>query len=131
MPAGEADREKLRQGWLALPELTVSAQPIANHLIEQGFVDREDGMLFIGPEAERRFRRRHFMGLMAVFTAPPEFTVLQGRNQIGRIDPVLLIDWVEGPRLLLLGGRAAGGSPGPTGNVGDLKPAGYGHHTLP
>ena len=54
-------------------------------------------MLFIGPEAERRFGRRHFMGLMAVFTAPPEFTVLHGRNEIGRIDPVLLIDWVAGP----------------------------------
>ena len=69
-------------------------------------MDREDGMLFIGPEAERRFGQRHFMGLMAVFTAPPEFTVLHGRNEIGRVDPVLLIDWVEGPRLLLLGGRS-------------------------
>ena len=98
--------EKLWQDWLPLPELTVSAQPIMNYLIEQGFVDREDGMLSIGPEAERRFGRRHFMGLMAVFTAPPEFTVLHGRNEIGRIDPVLLIDWVEGPRLLLLGGRS-------------------------
>jgi ATP-dependent Lhr-like helicase len=98
--------EKLWQDWLALPELTISARPIANYLIEQNFVDREDGMLFIGPEAERRFGRRHFMGLMAVFTAPPEFTVLQGRDEIGRIDPVLLIDWVQGPRLLLLGGRS-------------------------
>jgi ATP-dependent Lhr-like helicase len=97
---------KLWQDWLALPDLTVSAQPITSYLIEQGFVDCEDGMLFIGPEAERRFGRRHFMGLMAVFTAPPEFSVLHGRNEIGRVDPVLLIDWVEGPRLLLLGGRS-------------------------
>jgi len=29
-------------------------------------------MMFIGPEAERRFGHRHFMSLMAVFTAPPE-----------------------------------------------------------
>ena len=98
--------EQLWQDWLPLPDLTVSARPIASYLIEQGFVDREDGMLFIGPEAERRFGRRHFMGLMAVFTAPPEFTVLHGRNEIGRVDPVLLIDWVAGPRLLLLGGRS-------------------------
>ena len=98
--------DKLWQDWLPLPDLTVSAQPITNYLIEQGFVDREDGMLFIGPEAERQFGRRHFMGLMAVFTAPPEFTVLHGRNEIGRVDPVLLTDWVEGPRLLLLGGRS-------------------------
>jgi ATP-dependent Lhr-like helicase len=98
--------QRLWQDWLTLPELTVSARPITDYLIEQGFVDREDGMLFIGHEAERRFGRRHFMGLMAVFTAPPEFTVLHGRNEIGRVDPVLLIDWVEGPRLLLLGGRS-------------------------
>ena len=98
--------EQLWQDWLSLPDLTVSARPITSYLIEQGFVDREDGMLFIGPEAERRFGHRHFMGLMAVFTAPPEFTVLHGRNEIGRVDPVLLADWVEGPRLLLLGGRS-------------------------
>lgn len=98
--------EQLWQDWLPLPELAISARPITSYLIDQGFIDREDGMLFIGPEAERRFGHRHFMGLMAVFTAPPEFTVLQGRNEIGRVDPVLLADWVEGPRLLLLGGHS-------------------------
>jgi ATP-dependent Lhr-like helicase len=41
-----------------------------------------------------------------VFTAPPVFTVLHGRDEIGRTDPVLLVDRVEGPRLLLLGGRS-------------------------
>ena len=44
--------ERLWEDWLALPELTISARPIANYLIEQGFVDREDAMLFIGPEAD-------------------------------------------------------------------------------
>jgi ATP-dependent Lhr-like helicase len=98
--------EQLWQDWLPVPDLAVSARPITSYLVDQGFINREDGMLFIGPEAERRFGHRHFMGLMAVFTAPPEFTVLQGRNEIGRIDPVLLADWVEGPRLLLLSGRS-------------------------
>jgi ATP-dependent Lhr-like helicase len=32
--------------------------------------------------------------------------VLHGREEIGRTDPVLLVDRVEGPRLLLLGGRS-------------------------
>ena len=45
-------------------------------------------MLFIGPEAERRFGHRHFMNLTAVFTAPPEFTVLNGRTEIGRPTPI-------------------------------------------
>jgi ATP-dependent Lhr-like helicase len=98
--------ENTWQEWSSLPELAVSAQPIASHLVSQGFLDRDNGMLFIGPEAEQRFGRRHFMNLMAVFTAPPEFTVLHGRNEIGRTDPVLLSDRVEGPRLLLLAGRS-------------------------
>jgi ATP-dependent helicase Lhr and Lhr-like helicase len=91
--------------WLPLPELGLGAQPIASYLVEQGYLDTDGGMLFIGPEAERRFGHRHFMNLMAVFTAPPEFTVLHGRDEIGRTDPSLLADRVEGPRLLLLGGR--------------------------
>lgn len=98
--------EKLWREWLPLPALGESAGPIAEYLLSQGFAEREDGMLFIGPEAERCFGMRHFMGLMAVFTAPPEFTVRHGREEIGRTDPVLLIDQVEGPRLLLLGGRS-------------------------
>jgi ATP-dependent Lhr-like helicase len=93
------------QEWLPLPELTIGARPIASYLVEQGYLDSDGGMLFIGPEAERRFGHRHFMNLMAVFTAPPEFTVLHGRDEIGRTDPSLLADRVEGPRLLLLGGR--------------------------
>jgi ATP-dependent helicase Lhr and Lhr-like helicase len=32
--------------------------------------------------------------------------VLHGRDEIGRVDPSLLADRVEGPRLLLLGGRS-------------------------
>jgi ATP-dependent Lhr-like helicase len=98
--------ENTWQEWFTLPQLAVSAQPIAAHLLAQGYLNRDNGMLFIGPEAEQRFGRRHFMDLMAVFTAPPEFTVLHGRDEIGRTDPVLLSDRVEGPRLLLLAGRS-------------------------
>jgi ATP-dependent helicase Lhr and Lhr-like helicase len=94
------------QEWLPLPELTIGAEPITSYLVEQGYLDSDGGMLFIGPEAERRFGHRHFMNLMAVFTAAPEFTVLHGRDEIGRTDPSLLADRVEGPRLLLLGGRS-------------------------
>ncbi len=63
-------------------------------------------MLFIGPEAELRFGRRHFMELTTAFTAMPQFTVLNGRAEIGRTDPALLTAQVEGPRLLLLAGHS-------------------------
>ncbi|WP_344573306.1 hypothetical protein [Actinoplanes palleronii] len=69
-------------------------------------LDSDGGMYFIGPEAEKRFGYRHFMDMMAVFLGAPEFTVLAGRNELGRIDPSLLVEEVMGPRRLLLSGRS-------------------------
>ncbi|MFD3626160.1 hypothetical protein [Streptomyces sp. NPDC058698] len=46
------------------------------------------------------------MNLTASFTAPPEFTVLSGRTEIGRTDPDLLTEETDGPRKLLLAGRS-------------------------
>lgn len=94
------------EAWNGLPPFDRTAHPIMRHLLEEGFVERDGELLFIGPEAERRFGLRHFMGMTAVFTAPPQFTVLEGRREIGRTDPALLTERVEGPRLLLLGGRS-------------------------
>jgi ATP-dependent helicase Lhr and Lhr-like helicase len=94
------------EAWNGLAPFDHSAAPILRHLVEQGFVDQDGGLLFIGPTAEQRFGYRHFMGMTAVFTAPPQFTVLAGRQEIGRTDPMLLTEKTDGPRLLLLGGRS-------------------------
>ncbi|WP_405793856.1 DEAD/DEAH box helicase [Streptomyces sp. NBC_01506] len=95
-----------QEWWNGFGPFGMSAEPIVRHLVDQGYLDQDGGMLFIGPEAERRFGHRHFMNLTAVFTAPPQFTVLQGRGEIGRTDPSLLTERVDGPRRLLLGGRS-------------------------
>ncbi|TQJ20798.1 ATP-dependent Lhr-like helicase [Micromonospora sp. A202] len=92
--------------WNGLGPFGPGAEPIVRHLVEQGYLDGDGGLLFIGPEAERRFGRRHFMDMTAVFTGPPEFTVLHGRTELGRVDPSLLTEQVSGERRLLLGGRA-------------------------
>jgi ATP-dependent Lhr-like helicase len=94
------------QWWDGLAAFGKSAEPIVRHLVEQGFLDRDGGMLFIGPAADKHFGRRHFMELTTAFTASPEFTVLCGREEIGRTDPGLLTERVEGPRLLLLAGHS-------------------------
>ncbi|MGY6653629.1 DEAD/DEAH box helicase [Amycolatopsis sp. TRM77291] len=94
------------EAWNGLAPFDRSAEPITRYLVEEGFLDQDGELLFIGEEAERRFGRQHFMGMTAVFTAPPQFTVLEGRREIGRTDPALLTEKVEGPRLLLLGGRS-------------------------
>ncbi|MGW0665466.1 DEAD/DEAH box helicase [Streptomyces sp. NPDC002746] len=92
--------------WGGLGPFGRSAEPLVRHLIAEGFLNRDSGMLFIGPEAERRFGYRHFMDLTAVFTAAPEFAVLSGRTEIGTTDPALLTEQISGPRRLLLAGRS-------------------------
>jgi ATP-dependent Lhr-like helicase len=92
--------------WNGLEPFTQNSEVILRYLVDNGYLERDGGMLFIGPEAELRFGRRHFMGMTAVFTAPPQFTVLSGRTELGRVDPALLTEEVRGPRRLLLGGRS-------------------------
>ncbi|MFI5868312.1 DEAD/DEAH box helicase [Streptomyces sp. NPDC051546] len=92
--------------WNGLAPFDRSAAPVLRHLVNEGFLDEDGGMLFIGPEAERRFGRRHFIELTASFTAPPQFTVLSGRTEIGQTDPSVLTEERTGPRRLLLGGRS-------------------------
>ncbi|WP_371633863.1 DEAD/DEAH box helicase [Streptomyces sp. NBC_01259] len=95
-----------QEWWNGFGPFGQPVEPIVRHLVEEGYLDQDGGMLFIGPEAERRFGHRHFMNLTAVFTSPPQFTVLQGRSEIGRTDPDLLTEEIEGPRKLLLAGRS-------------------------
>lgn len=95
-----------QEWWSGLGPFGPAAEPIVRHLVSEGYLDRDGGMLFIGPEAERRFGHRHFMNLTAVFTAAPEFTVLNGRTEIGKTDPTLLTEECAGPRRLLLAGRS-------------------------
>lgn len=78
---------------------------IADWLVESGYLTEYHGVLAIGPEAEKRYGTRHFMDILAVFAAPPQFTVRQGREDIGTIDPVILTTPSEGPRKLTLSGR--------------------------
>ncbi|MFD9848697.1 DEAD/DEAH box helicase [Streptomyces parvus] len=95
-----------QEWWGGLGPFGPTSEPLVRHLVEAGFLNRDTGLMFIGPEAEKRFGYRHFMDLTAVFTAAPEFTVLTGRAEIGTTDPVLLTERVAGPRRLLLAGRS-------------------------
>ena len=66
------------------------AQEVLDYLTGEGFLESDGDLLFIGAEAERRFGRRHFMDLTAVFTADPELTVLHGRAEVGSVSPASL-----------------------------------------
>lgn len=94
------------QWWGDLTVFDSAAPQILDHLVAEGFFELDGPFLHIGPEAERRFGRRYFSDLTAVFTAPPEFVVLAGRIEVGTIGTDLLTEQTEGPRALLLAGRS-------------------------
>lgn len=92
--------------WGDLALFDEHATEIVDFLRGEGYFEADGDFLFIGPEAERKFGRRYFSDLTAVFSAPPEFTVLHGREELGTVGDELLVEETSGPRVLLLSGRA-------------------------
>lgn len=96
---------------MALGELAAEHhREIIGHLIAGEYLtDTGGGMLVIGQTAEEQYGRRHFMELLAAFTAPPLFGVRHGRIEIGHVpDKVLTMRAPgadNGPSVLLLAGR--------------------------
>jgi ATP-dependent Lhr-like helicase len=74
------------------------------HMIEQGLLFDEAGLLSVGPEGERSFGYRNFKEIFSVFTSPPLFTVLHGRTELGQVhDASFLVRGGTDPVLLLAG----------------------------
>lgn len=78
---------------------------ICEWLVATEHLDTDQGLAFVGPRAEARYGRRNFMELLAVFTVAPEVSVIHGRREIGSVDPMLLVNKVQGPRIIALAGR--------------------------
>lgn len=101
---GEAVWREWLDGLPLVPDEEVAR--VAGWLAESGHLDRDGGMFFVGPQAERRYGRRHFLELLSVFSAAPEVAVLHGRDEVGAVDPAVLAGRVDGPRVLALAGRS-------------------------
>lgn len=73
---------------------------------DESFVDA-GGRLVMGPKAERRFGRRNFMELFAVFSSPQSYAVQTGSGQpLGTLNQEFVDRLVDGVSCFLLGGRA-------------------------
>jgi ATP-dependent helicase Lhr and Lhr-like helicase len=81
-------------------------ESIVGWMLEAGIVFEDNGILGIGQTGEEEFGRRHFMELMSVFTSPPLFQVLHGRDDLGQVDALSFMGREGRPRILLLGGRS-------------------------
>lgn len=99
--------------WLGEPcilgaDVASRADQVVDHLLAEGLLFDDGGVLGIGPAAEKRFGQRNFLDLMAVFSDPPTLSVLAGRVELGTIHTSLLAtDPGEGSApILLLAGRS-------------------------
>ena len=82
-----------------------------DRLIEWMLADRSlvraGGRLVLGPKAEKRFGRRNFMELFAVFSSPQSYTVQTMAQQVvGTLNQQFVDRLVDGVSSFLLGGRA-------------------------
>lgn len=103
-----------RQAWLewirgvpafrAMPVERIEA--VVKRMLQQDLLWDEAGILGIGRKGEATYGRQHFMELLSVFLSPPLFRVLHGRQELGFVDELTFVGKQEGPRVLLLGGRA-------------------------
>lgn len=76
-------------------------------MIEDGSLLMTAGRLVLGPKAERRYGRRNFMELYAVFSSPQSYNVETANRQvIGTLTQDFVDGLVDGVSCFLLGGRA-------------------------
>jgi ATP-dependent helicase Lhr and Lhr-like helicase len=103
-----------RQAWqkwlLRLPAFSRMSnedqEAIVTHMLDCGYLQDDQGILWLGREGEEEFGFRNFMELFSVFTSPPEFAVYSGRQHLGSVHESTFIVSDEGPVRLSLAGRA-------------------------
>lgn len=107
---GTLPRYGWQNRWATSPLMRIDtlerpAEGIVDLLIKRGYFTVDGGTMFLGSDAETVFGRRHFMDLLTTFAMPRQFTVLEGRREVGTVEWRALSD-VEGHIRLLLAGRS-------------------------
>lgn len=75
-------------------------------MLHDGGLRMASGLLLLGPKAERRFGRRNFMELYAVFSSPQSYAVQLTSGQVlGSLSQGFVDRLVEGVSCFLLGGK--------------------------
>jgi ATP-dependent Lhr-like helicase len=76
-------------------------------MLEKEILWEEAGVLWLGRQGQDTYGRKNFLELFSVFTSPPEFAVLYGRQELGSVHEVtFVVRHDHGPIVLLLAGRS-------------------------
>lgn len=80
---------------------------LVRNMVDGGWLFSAGGLLSLGETAERRFGRKNFMDLYAVFSSPANYRVVgPGGTDLGVLEQDFVDRLVEGMTAFLLGGRA-------------------------
>jgi ATP-dependent Lhr-like helicase len=97
-------------GWVAGVPAFAEAPPtlhseLMKHMLTEDILAEDTGRLGFGKEGEARFGQRHFMDLVAAFTAPPLFLIRHGRAELGWVHHASFIERDGKPAVILLAGK--------------------------
>jgi ATP-dependent Lhr-like helicase len=70
-------------GFAAMDNADIEA--VLSHMLDETILFEDGGVLSLGAEGEDQYGWRNFMELFSVFTSPPLFRVLHGRNELGEV----------------------------------------------
>lgn len=80
---------------------------IVDHMLSNGILNDDGGVLGLGERAEREFGRRHFGDLVVSFSSPMLLEVIFGRVELGTVHPLAVSPSRDGePIIILLSGRS-------------------------
>ncbi len=79
---------------------------LLEHMLRNLWLEEVAGRLVLGAKAERRFGRKNFMELYAVFSSPQTYTVVDGERPLGSLQQDFVDRLVKDISTFLLGGRA-------------------------
>jgi len=82
------------------------AAAIVTHLLDAGWLHEDQGLVSIGPEAERSLGWRHFVELTGIVSSDPEIVVRYGRTEVGHVHPLSFRRDEDKYAPILLGGRS-------------------------
>lgn len=83
-----------------------TTEAILDHMLSEGLLSEDSGILGIGPEGERLFGAKNYIALLSIFDSPPLFTVFWGPKDIGSVHPISFRRNSSEPAILSLGGRS-------------------------
>lgn len=101
-----AARELIQLLQRSFPELQIEdIEVLVEHMVEQQFLDRAEGVVRVGTLTEHKYARGHYRELLASFSGSQLFTGRHGAAEVGYIDPTVL-SGERDERLILLAGRS-------------------------